>query len=193
MAAIRKAGKQALRFGRPAFSSMPVRAGNAVRGPCFPSGRERCAEPAAAGPAAAPGLSGGADGSRGGWGGSCYFSAFVLRLAGGREGSGRQGSVMVAVVTARLPATRGRAGRRCRLTGPRARPRRCRGNGDPGTALAMETLRPLLCRGIAPGAGDAPGPWIVFWKPGHDQGCGVPRRCSSAVPVFHGVLGKHRP
>lgn len=144
MAAIRKAGKQALRFSRPAFSSMPVRAGNAVHGPCFPSGRRRCAEPAAAGPAAAPGLSGGADGSRGGWGGSCYFSAFVLRLAGGREGSGRQGSVMVAVVTARLPATRGRAGPALPPHGaagsaaPLPRKRRSRhgaGNGDPAPAV----------------------------------------------------------
>lgn len=113
MAAIHKAGKQALRFGRAAFSSMLIR--NAVHGPCWPSpsGRGRRDEPAAAGPAAAPGLSGDAEGSRGG-GGFYYFSALAPSLAA------REGSVMVAVATGRLPGNaRAGPGRRCRVTGPR--------------------------------------------------------------------------
>lgn len=37
MAAIHKAGKQALRFGRAAFSSMLIGARNAVHDPCWPT------------------------------------------------------------------------------------------------------------------------------------------------------------
>lgn len=54
-----------------------------------------------------------AEGSRGG-GGFYYFSALALRLAA------REGSVMVAVATGRLPDNaRAGPGRRCRVTGPR--------------------------------------------------------------------------
>lgn len=92
------------------------------------SGWARCDEAAAAGPAAAPGLSGDADGSRGGGGAFYYFSALALRLAAGEGGQrdGRRGD-------GASPRQRaGRAGAAAAASrGRGARPRRCRGNGDP--------------------------------------------------------------